>query len=563
MKTLNHTCFILFVFLFSNCSTLFFGGRQKIAIKSNVSGLTIRTNDPDIGASFSQNEVTIKKSQKKPIITLSIQGYETQTFELTRTKSFFKSLMGAYAGVGGITAIIVARTKYQTSLAFASSVYSTPKPVFDPTPYYALGGVLVVSAIVDLCTQANATFSYKELEFDMVPVPTKVTTPDVNFISCDGVNIKIQPGKKIGTHYEWKSGNFAEDKSITWDQTSNVNLEDLEVQVNNVLDAFGYPVPGLSNKFEKDKDKARYMLSAEFLSIEQDEFVHNNPKPVSNQQPIGNMILIEKSMDRKCSARVKWTLFDTRLGKVVYEMENQTLVWVNSETFKLALIKSIDASVKKLLNEESFFEAVKKTNTNLITSNFSEKIEIKSLTPPEKMGELVEAAITVDLGGSHGSGFIISDEGYAITNYHVVGNDKKVNVILSNGIIMESDVIRVNEGYDLALLKIPGKGFKAMPVNFNSVTLAEEVTAIGTPGRVELGQTITKGIVSGKREIEGAVLIQTDVSVSPGNSGGALLNKQNQVIGIINPKLVGKGIEGVAFAIPIEIGFDKLGLIKK
>jgi hypothetical protein len=83
---------------------------------------------------------------------------------------------------------------------------------------------------------------------------------------------------------------------------------------------------------------------------------------------------------------------------------------------------------------------------------------------------------------------------------------------------------------------------------------------IGTPGDVELGQSVSKGILSGKRKVSEIIYLQTYVAVSPGNSGGPLIDERGQIVGIIQRKLVGAGIEGVGFALPIETAMKQLGL---
>jgi serine protease Do len=92
------------------------------------------------------------------------------------------------------------------------------------------------------------------------------------------------------------------------------------------------------------------------------------------------------------------------------------------------------------------------------------------------------------------------------------------------------------------------------------IPVGDEVYAIGTPFDVELGATLTKGIISGRRKDGNRTLIQSDVSISPGNSGGALVDAQGTLIGIVNQKIFGMGVEGIGFAIPAHYLEDALGL---
>jgi len=89
------------------------------------------------------------------------------------------------------------------------------------------------------------------------------------------------------------------------------------------------------------------------------------------------------------------------------------------------------------------------------------------------------------------------------------------------------------------------------------------VYAIGTPSDIELGQTLSKGIISGKRLFNQKQYIQTDVSINSGNSGGALIDPQGNLLGIISAKIVGVGIEGLGFAIPIKYINESLVVFTK
>lgn len=163
------------------------------------------------------------------------------------------------------------------------------------------------------------------------------------------------------------------------------------------------------------------------------------------------------------------------------------------------------------------------------------------------------AVVTITQKGSHGSGCIISNNCYIITNFHVTGVDtSEIYAIFGSGVKRRCQFIRGNPIFDLALLKVDTT--IAIPLKINDskkINIGADVYAIGTPRDISLGQSITKGIISGKRVIENNTFIQSDVSVNRGNSGGALTNKEGELIAIVNAKLVGVGVEGVSFAIPI------------
>jgi serine protease Do len=154
-----------------------------------------------------------------------------------------------------------------------------------------------------------------------------------------------------------------------------------------------------------------------------------------------------------------------------------------------------------------------------------------------------------------GSGFIISTDGYVVTNYHVVDKADDISVILENGDKYEAKVVGKDPKTDLALVKFNPKG-KLEPVSFGNsdkLRIGDWVIAIGNP--FGLGYTVTAGIVSAKGRSLGLGayddFIQTDASLNPGNSGGPLFNLDGEVVGV-NTAIVAQG-QGIGFAIPINM----------
>ena len=163
------------------------------------------------------------------------------------------------------------------------------------------------------------------------------------------------------------------------------------------------------------------------------------------------------------------------------------------------------------------------------------------------------SCVTVITDGGHGSGVIISSSGLVLSANHVIEGVNSIEVQFSDGLRQAAHVVRSDEATDLVLLDIDGSGFKPLPMgNSDAASLGDEVITIGTPAELDLGQSISKGIVSGRRNHEGQVYLQTDVAVSPGNSGGPLLDMQGRIIGIVQRKLIAEGVEGIGFAMPIN-----------
>ncbi len=165
--------------------------------------------------------------------------------------------------------------------------------------------------------------------------------------------------------------------------------------------------------------------------------------------------------------------------------------------------------------------------------------------------------------GGAGSGVIISDDGYIITNNHVICDDSgttvadNITVRLTNGEEYKATAIGADADSDIAVLKIEAENLTfAVAGNSDNLAVGEEVVVVGNP-LGELGGTVTNGIVSAterEMEVNGVTmsLIQSNAAVNPGNSGGGMFNMKGELIGIVNAKSSGTGIEGLGFAIPIN-----------
>lgn len=155
-----------------------------------------------------------------------------------------------------------------------------------------------------------------------------------------------------------------------------------------------------------------------------------------------------------------------------------------------------------------------------------------------------------------GSGVIIDEEGYIVTNYHVIENARELIVTLSSGDELMANIVGTDPPTDLAVLKIERDGLPAAELADSDVLrVGEPAIAIGNPLGLDFQQSVTLGVVSARERsitIQGQrfTFIQTDAAINDGNSGGALVNIYGQVIGINTAKIKIPGVEGMGFAIP-------------
>ena len=176
--------------------------------------------------------------------------------------------------------------------------------------------------------------------------------------------------------------------------------------------------------------------------------------------------------------------------------------------------------------------------------------------------QIGEAVVQVKTPGGLGSGFFLNEDGYLITNFHVIEGETEISVEVyhqKNGQLdretyKKVKIIAINKFHDLALLHIEDNNapkFKAITLgSADSLSVGEGVFAIGSP--LGLERTVTQGIISTKtRQLEGNLYLQTSTQINPGNSGGPLFNLAGEVVGVTNMKI--SFGEGLGFAIPVEL----------
>ncbi|HEY9081427.1 S1C family serine protease [Magnetovibrio sp.] len=152
-----------------------------------------------------------------------------------------------------------------------------------------------------------------------------------------------------------------------------------------------------------------------------------------------------------------------------------------------------------------------------------------------RVADAIESTVTVRAGSGHGSGFVVSGEGYILTNHHVVGDAGEVAVVFNTGVEVNGTVVRKDPVRDVALIQVPLRKLQSLPIRTRQpLKRLDVVYAIGSPIEERLKSTVTRGIVSAFRteDTSALPLIQSDVDISAGNSGGPLLDQHGNVVGI-------------------------------
>lgn len=238
-----------------------------------------------------------------------------------------------------------------------------------------------------------------------------------------------------------------------------------------------------------------------------------------------------------------------------------------------AIAEAFLAAARNLMAEPGFHALVTNTERNaskslVPTQPISVAYElakaggtpsIESMVSDSRMG-----VVTVFVGNTMGSGFLISPDGYLLTNEHVVEDARYVRVKFVTGREAQGEVVRADRSRDVALVKLETDVYRPLTLgNSSRVAPGSDVFAIGTPLDEERGQTVTKGILSGYGEEDGQRILRSDAAVHEGNSGGPLLDRSGAVVGmcvsgfLLMPAGVGVGLNSF---IPIEDALSALGI---
>ncbi|MCA9002658.1 MAG: serine protease, partial [Planctomycetes bacterium] len=318
---------------------------------------------------------------------------------------------------------------------------------------------------------------------------------------------------------------------------------------------------------DKERQKALYMVAGRITDIkgnicEQHHWYFGTP---------------EDRYAAEFFMKVEWTVYSSTLRKVVAQFETEGMARHDKPTRQGIFTTFIDAfadATDALANNQDFYHLAKGDAPDQDVIPIAERgqknfeplalTQVPVSTQPmgRHMADTQAAVVTVRLGGSHGSGFLIGGNGLILTNYHVVTDTSEVTIVFDSGLEIVGKVLRRDSIRDVALVQVPVRGVAPLPLRLDGTLRATDtVFAIGTPIELDLKTTVTKGVVSAFRQEErtGNRYIQSDVDISGGNSGGPLLDEFGNVVGI-SVAGVGPVSVGLNLFIPIEDALDALNL---
>lgn len=263
-------------------------------------------------------------------------------------------------------------------------------------------------------------------------------------------------------------------------------------------------------------------------------------------------------------AKLRWEVFSARRQKVVYSAVVESSFASNSkmgeEDFDKAFML---ATAGNLLADPKFVDMVKSGGLN--DADQGPRLAPLQIAAGKVVGgnvaqssaDLVKAVVTVESGVGSGSAFYISRSGHLLTNYHVVTDAKFVRIKLSDGRSLVGEVLRSDKARDVALVLTDPVNIDALPLRPSAVQVGDEVFAVGSPFGAALSGSLSRGVLSAKRVVEGVPYLQSDVAINPGSSGGPLVDASGRVVGIAQ---LGSKSAGVNLFIPVDDALEKLAL---
>ncbi|MCF8257113.1 MAG: trypsin-like peptidase domain-containing protein [Flavobacteriales bacterium] len=470
------------------------------------------------------------------------EGYVSGTYELARssTNGLNRLDMALVISAGAVAAIF---TPIHFLVGTNPPFGADPKNVSLGQTVALYSTIGVALAGWGIVIPAPRKLYPKKVE---LPELIKIVTKDTNQLSLSLGKFEMELGKSkvrvedYTSMKQFKSGRGYDTRD------SAVNFEfsekaDLKMEVQRLLREAKYGVDSVDAVLNKTLRIEGYAQSVSFQKAE-----NQLRCELRTAWSVETLDEIQFLYGWKVTSGSEWVKFNE---ESLDEDEQQGVI-------RLAMNQALDISLKKFLALDT------------IQSILSRPVPLPLLDEPElelvtgavmalSVSDAVKSVVTVVNKKGHGSGCIVTPDGYIITNAHVVEDDTVgIKVILTEDTEQRIPVklVRMNKALDLALLKLDTTGL--MPLKLCAdpdIVTGSDVYAIGTPADVSLGQTVTRGIISGKRKFGGHSRIQTDVGISPGNSGGALINPNGLLLGVVTSQLRKGKVDNIGFAIPSPI----------
>ncbi|MEY5048699.1 MAG: hypothetical protein RLZZ175_2058 [Bacteroidota bacterium] len=518
--------FIVLTSILSSCASIWISKNQKVSLKTN-----------------NENSVVVNEKLK---YVIENSRYKAIVYHDTLAKG--KNINFETKKVGFLQLIV-------KTPGYKDEYYVLPpsnlNKAFYPL-YYLSWGCGIIPGFVESTFLPNNNFTKKysyEQNGEYSSKLKLITRGDKKYITIDAVNVDIKDFKNNYINYDVPYFNNIDVTKCNESSFKRKDVDTKDIKFDN--SRFTYNLyTNLTNSGFIDTVNTVFHDDFNTINVEGSvkKIIHYNV----NQNNRGSYF--------KTKIAIVWKV-KNRYGEILDSIEREEFsgdfayVFGINNILDKSLGDAIDISFNKLLSTPEF---AKYLEVQVYKNPTATILKIKE--PNEIVQEVSDASLASVIikrkDRGHGSGFAISKDGYILTNFHViaekyVGKYSEITVILNNGDEYPATVVRVNKDKDIALLKIEKEFEKVFKLEkTKKFTKLQDIYCIGTPKSIQLGQSVSAGILSNERNLNNNVLLQLGISINSGNSGGPLFDKNGNLHGVIESKLVGFATEGIGFAIP-------------
>lgn len=533
------TILFLIATLFSSCASIFSKKTQNVVFQTSHPNTKIKFKNPDnicIDSTHKDKIVMLSKDAELVKFSIELDSHLTANkiiaptnlsplYYLTKGASIIPSLFIPSLTPAIITIPImylyiippidVADKTYSFKDTFNFITFNQKIKYWDST--YKLLNLSNIS--IDLHKDSNLVNYFDDIK-EILDVPSRSNKYNESFTLKNTIFYKDIEKQLIKTKFI----DTLISKSVFMD---NTNINQLECKISNIL-------------FNNYSYKYKTFISGRVVTYINSRIATNWVLKDNYGDTLFSKYIISNSGDYY-THHIDTSISDALIQSFTSFMNDSTVDSLMKRSGKYK-IKDNNIPITNTLNSDSISQ-IQKEQQIFVSKNFKQ---------PTSLEDAMLASFTIKSNDGHGSGFLISEDGYLITNHHVIVGNKKFTAIDYNGKEFELEVIRSNKDLDLALCKIKGNFEFAFTIpDVKNFSIGIDVYAIGTPRSVQLGQSITRGILSGYRTNpnNSSKIIQTDAKINGGNSGGALINTDGNLLGVVDYKLMGLGVEGLSFGI--------------
>jgi S1-C subfamily serine protease len=379
--------------------------------------------------------------------------------------------------------------------------------------------------------------------------PVRAADSDKPTLSVARITSSIQEGQKWGrAAYRAWFGCAYQPVDLSWGvEGGRLNVRAFEQPIREELKKEGFVVVGDPSDPFSEKSGGDLAIGGTITSIASDFCYRLQDEQAQDTDHISGSTTIE----------IDWQVYSNTERRVVAKVREVGAYSTKPEIrggFQAIMLQALDDSLKRLTASPEFRQALsQRTGASPTSSKPALLLTGAKDARPIKIADAVAGVVLVLSGGGHGSGFLVSSDGYLMTAEHVVGSDKYVKIRWSDGLEGVGEVIRTDKRRDVALIKTDPRGRQPLALRREAPQPGDTVFAIGAPIDPKLQNTVTRGVVSANRILDGFSFIQSDVTVDPGNSGGPLLDEQGRVLGFTDKGLrSAEAPTGLNFFVPID-----------